>query len=123
MKVDDSMQQYFILSLIASIIVVIFAVTNAAAVPVKVFFAQYELSLALIIFISTAFGAIIATMIAFVKQFKLNKQIKNLTTENQTLKLENKKLQEVVHLPTTGKSHADAAEEKNIATELEVLEQ
>jgi putative membrane protein len=102
------MQQYFILSLIASIIVVVFAVTNAAAVPVKVFFAQYELSLALIIFISTAFGAVIATMIALVKQFKLNKQIKSLTTDNQTLLLENKKLQEEIHVPNTGDSPTDA---------------
>ncbi|MCL6573059.1 MAG: LapA family protein [Bacillus sp. (in: Bacteria)] len=106
------MQQYFILSLIASIIVVVFAITNAATVPVKIFFAQYELSLALIIFISTALGAVIATMIAFVKQFKLNKQIKSLTTDNQTLMIENKKLQEELHLPKTGKSPLDAAVEK-----------
>ncbi|MEI3613245.1 LapA family protein [Pseudogracilibacillus sp. SO30301A] len=111
------MQKYFILSLIVSIIVVIFAVTNAAAVPVTVFFTQYEISLALIIIITTAFGAIIATMIALVKQFNLNKQIKSLTTKNQTLMLENKKLQEV-HLPTTGNSPADTAEEKNNATDI-----
>ena len=88
------MQLYFILSLITSIIVIIFAITNAAAVPVRVFFAQYELSLALIIFISTAFGAIIASMLGLVKQFKLKKQNKKLHNENQTLMTEQKKLQE-----------------------------
>jgi uncharacterized integral membrane protein len=90
------MQLYFIFSLIASIIVIIFAITNAAAVPVRVFFAQYELSLALIIFISTAFGAIIAAMLGLVKQFKLKKQIKKLHNENQTLAAEQKKLQEEI---------------------------
>lgn len=88
------MQLYFILSLLASILLVIFAVTNAAAVPVRIFFAQYNFSLALIIFISTAFGAVIATMLGFVKQFKLKKQIKKLSTDNQTLVLENTKLKE-----------------------------
>lgn len=90
------MQLYFILSLITSIVVIIFAITNAAAVPVRVFFAQYELSLALIIFISTAFGAIIASMLGLVKQFKLKKQIKKLHNENQTLTIEQKRLQEEI---------------------------
>ena len=109
MKVDDSMQKFFILSLIASIIIVFFAVTNAAAVPVRVFLAQYELSLALIIFISTAFGAVIATMIALVKQFKLNKQIKSLTAENHTLMLENKQLHDGINTLKMGDSLADSS--------------
>jgi putative membrane protein len=88
------MQFNFILSLIASILVVIFAITNAAAVPVKIFFVEYELSLALIIFVSTALGAVIATTIGIVKQFKLSKQIKKLTNENQTLAAEKERLQE-----------------------------
>lgn len=86
------MQIYFILSLIASILVVIFAVTNAAAVPVRIFFVEYKLSLALIIFISAAFGAVIATLFGFVKQFKLSKQLKKLHHENQALLDENNKL-------------------------------
>jgi lipopolysaccharide assembly protein A len=88
------MQLYFILSLIASILLVIFAVTNATAVPVSIFFTQYNFSLALIIFISTAFGAVIATLLGLVKQFKLKKQIKKLNTDNQALVLENTNLKE-----------------------------
>ena len=107
MEVDDFMQLYFILSLIASILVVIFAGTNASSVPVRIFFAEYDLSLALIIFISTALGAIIATMIAIVKQFKLSKQNKSLTTENHTLMLENKKLLEVINTTSIDESPAD----------------
>ncbi len=88
------MQVYFILSLIASIALIIFAITNATAVPVKIFFVKYELSLALVIFMSTAVGAIIATLIGLPKQFKLNRQIKKLNSENQKLMAENKDLQE-----------------------------
>lgn len=90
------MQLYFILSLIASIILIIFAITNAAAVPVRIFFLQYELSLALIIFISTALGAIIATSIGLVKQFKFKKEIKKLSNENQNLIVQQEKLQEEI---------------------------
>ncbi|MFL0246328.1 LapA family protein [Candidatus Clostridium stratigraminis] len=88
------MQLYFILSLIASVLVVIFAVMNAGAVPVKVFFATYNFSLAIIIFISTAFGAVIAAMLGLVKQFKLKKEIKKITNDNQLLKQENLKLKD-----------------------------
>lgn len=94
--VECSMQLYFILSLIASIILIIFAITNAAAVPVRIFFLQYELSLALIIFISTALGAIIATSIGLVKQFKFKKEIKKLSNENQNLIVQQEKLQEEI---------------------------
>jgi len=79
------MQLYFILSLIASILLIIFAITNATLVPVKIFFIQYELSLALIIFIATALGAIIATFIGLLKQFKFKKEIKKLNTEKENL--------------------------------------
>lgn len=88
------MQLYFIFSLIASIVVIIFAITNAAAVPVRIFFAEYELSLALVIFISTAFGAIIASMLGLVRLIKQKLQIKRLQHENQTLLTEQKKLEE-----------------------------
>ncbi|OGO78929.1 MAG: hypothetical protein A2Y23_00310 [Clostridiales bacterium GWB2_37_7] len=90
------MQLYFIFSLIASIIVIIFAITNAAAVPVRIFFAEYELSLALVIFISTAFGAIIASMLGLVRLIKQKLQIKKLHNENQALIAAQKKLQEEI---------------------------
>jgi|GEM_PF-5944184 len=88
------MQLYFIFSLIAAIFVVIFAITNATAVPVKIFFLEYNLSLSLIIFISTALGAIIATMFGLIKQFKLNKQLKKIISENQCLMMAQKRLEE-----------------------------
>lgn len=107
------MQLYFILSLIASILVVIFAVTNAASVPVRIFFVNINLSLALIIFISTAFGAVIAALMGFVKQFKLKKQIKKLSSENQMLVLENKKLKEEIPFSKIPQSHTQSPDEEN----------
>lgn len=88
------MQLYFIFSLIVSIVVIIFAITNATAVPVRIFFAEYELSLALVIFISTAFGAIIASMLGLVRLVKQKLQINRLQHENQALLAEQKKLQD-----------------------------
>jgi uncharacterized integral membrane protein len=114
------MQLYFILSLITSIIVIIFAITNAASVPVRVFFVQYELSLALIIFISTAFGAIIASMLGLVKQFKLKKQIKKLSNENQELLTEQKKLQDEISSMEIPKFLTHSLEENEQITDLEV---
>jgi uncharacterized integral membrane protein len=114
------MQLYFILSLITSIIVIIFAITNAAAVPVRIFFVKYELSLALIIFISTAFGAIIASMLGLVKQFKLKKQIKKLTHEKQAIVTEQEKLQEELSSLNALQSTVPAHEENIQSTDAEV---
>jgi uncharacterized integral membrane protein len=114
------MQLYFVLSLIASIIVIIFAITNAAAVPVRVFFVQYELSLALIIFISTAFGAIIASMLGLVKLFKQKKQIRKLNNENQALLAEQKKLQEEISSLNLMQSALPSLEDNNQTIETEV---
>jgi uncharacterized integral membrane protein len=88
------MQIHFVLSLLVAILVVIFAVTNAGAVPVKIFFAEYSLSLALVIFISAALGAVIATMFGLVKQFRLGKQLKKLHNENEALTAENSRLKD-----------------------------
>ena len=114
------MQLYFILSLIASIAVIIFAITNATAVPVRIFFAEYELSLALIIFISTAFGAVIASMLGLVNHIKLKLQIKRLSNENQVLEAEQKKLQEEISAHEALKPIEIAPEENKQLTDSEV---
>lgn len=65
---------------------------NSAAVPVILFLWKFEISLALIIFLSAALGAIIAALLGIVKQFKTNKEVKKCTNENQELILANQKL-------------------------------
>lgn len=110
------MQINFILSLIAAIIVVIFAVMNSASVPVKIFFAEYEFSLALIIFICTALGAVIASMLGFMKELKLKKQVKKLTEENE-------KLRETISLfNTSGSTENPSNEEVPVSEVNEVNE-
>ncbi|NLM04599.1 MAG: DUF1049 domain-containing protein [Clostridiales bacterium] len=122
------MQIYFIFSLIASIILIVFAITNATPVPIKIFMLQYELSLALIIFICTAFGAIIATFIGFVKQFKLKKEIKNLKKENKELMNVQEKLnEEISSLKISLENYENLSEEimdheKNILKDNELQE-
>ncbi len=70
------MQLKFILSLILSIVVAMFAIQNSAAVPVNFFIYHLEISQALIILISAIIGAIIAFSLGLMKQFSNNKTIK-----------------------------------------------
>lgn len=70
------MQLKFILSLILSIIVAIFAIQNSAAVPVNFMMYHLAISQALIILISAIIGAIIAFSLGLMKQFSINKSIK-----------------------------------------------
>ncbi len=70
------MQAKFIVSLILAIIVAIFAIQNSSAVPVNFIVYRLEISQALIILISAVIGAIVAFSLALVKQFGMNKIIK-----------------------------------------------
>ncbi|WP_303862621.1 lipopolysaccharide assembly LapA domain-containing protein [Alkalibaculum bacchi] len=88
------MQKNFILTLIGSILIIIFALTNSAAVSVKLFFWQFEISLALIIFLSAAVGAILTVLFGGIKQFIKSKEMKKITTDNETLIDENHSLQD-----------------------------
>jgi regulator of replication initiation timing len=51
-------------------------------------------------------------MLGLIKQFKLKKQIKKLTSENQALILENKKLEELTNLSNISSSPEHSTEEK-----------
>ncbi len=91
---SNPMQKNFILTLIGSILIIIFALTNSAAVSVKLFFWQFEISLALIIFLSAAVGAILTVLFGGIKQFIKSKEMKKITTDNETLIDENHSLQD-----------------------------
>ncbi|MCD5415430.1 MAG: LapA family protein [Clostridiales bacterium] len=89
------MQIRFILSLILAIVVALFAVMNAAPVNVNLFFAQFKLSLAIVIFASAVFGAVIIMILGMISQAKMKLKIKELTKKNQQLAVEVSKLKEV----------------------------
>lgn len=79
------MQKNFILILIGSILIILFALSNATSVAIRFFFWKFEISLALIIFLSAAVGAILAVLFGGIKQLARSKEIKRITAENQRL--------------------------------------
>ncbi|MBN2286203.1 MAG: LapA family protein [Tissierellales bacterium] len=91
------MQINFILLLIVSILISIFAIQNGDTVSIDLFFFKQEMSQALVILASVGLGALTAVILsAFgkIKRFRtiksLNKKIKLLESEatTQTVKLE-----------------------------------
>jgi len=78
-------QLLFILSLLFAILVTIFAITNAKPVVTNLFFVSFEASLALIIFISAALGAIIVALLGFRSYFRFKSKIAKITKEKDVL--------------------------------------
>lgn len=72
------MKATFILSLVMAILIAIFALLNGTAVPVSFGFATFESSLALVILVSVAIGAVIIYLIDVVGKFKSARKIKEL---------------------------------------------
>lgn len=86
----------FIISLVFAILVALFGIQNSTVIPVNFFAATFNISLALIIFISTIIGAIIVTLLGLKKEFtlsrgnkRLTKKVNNFETEIETFKSEN----------------------------------
>ena len=74
------MQFGFILALIISLLISIFAIQNGDLVTIDLFFGSYEVSQAIIILVSVFIGAIIAAILGSVKQIKsftVTKDLKN----------------------------------------------
>ncbi len=72
------MKATFILSLAMAILIAIFALLNGGSVPVNLGFMQLESSLALVILVSVAIGAVIIYLIDVVGKFKSAYRIKEL---------------------------------------------
>lgn len=87
------MQAKFIFSLILAVLVAIFAIQNSAAVPVNFIVYHLEISQALIILISAIIGAIIAFSLGLMKQFNLNKTIKEKDKQIRNLEMSVAKLE------------------------------
>ncbi|WP_051624215.1 lipopolysaccharide assembly protein LapA domain-containing protein [Clostridium akagii] len=86
----------FIISLVFAIIVTLFGIQNAAIISVNFFIAKFQISLALIIFVSAIIGAIVVTLFGFKKELKLSrgntrltKKFENHEKETLSLKMEN----------------------------------
>ncbi len=75
-----------VLSLVLAILIAIFALLNGTNVPVSFGFAKLESSLALVILVSVATGAIFIYLIDFVGKLKSARKVKAL--EKQVTRLE-----------------------------------
>lgn len=78
-------QIWFILGLVFAMIVTIFALTNAKAVVIHLFFYEVQASQALVIFFSAAMGAIMVVLLGITQHFKLKSDIRKLKKERDQL--------------------------------------
>ncbi|SHI67947.1 Uncharacterized integral membrane protein [Dethiosulfatibacter aminovorans DSM 17477] len=117
------MQVNFILLLIVSIFIAIFAIQNGDTVTIDLFFFQGEMSQALVILASVGLGALVTVALSTFGKIKrlrnikaLNKQIKGLTEENTTLSTKNENLEkentDLQQLNSDLKSELSSSEEK-----------
>lgn len=90
------MQKGFILILVLAIIIGIFAISNNALVPINFIFTKVLLSQAIVIFACVLLGAILASVFGGIRQMSLNKTIRQIKTEKETLQDEVYELQEVI---------------------------
>lgn len=86
------MQKQFIFVILVSIIVAIFALTNAEVMTVRLFFWTYQLSGSLVILISVALGALLVLMFGLYKSVKTKFTLRNLNNEVVSLKASNENL-------------------------------
>jgi len=84
----------FVITLVFSILVAIFAIQNSSSVVISFLFAKFSISQALIILISAVLGAVIVMLLGTIKQIKSNLKIRNLSKEFTKLQEENKSLKE-----------------------------
>lgn len=87
------MQRGFILALFFAILVTVFAILNAEVAPINFLFVKVEISQALVIFISAAFGAIIVTTLGFFRDIKMKSVMKDLNRKIGSLENEKSILQ------------------------------
>ncbi len=72
------MQVYIVLILIFAIVITMFALFNSVVVPVSLLFFEVDVSLALVIIISTLIGAVLITLIDMARKLRSGKEIKGL---------------------------------------------
>lgn len=86
------MQKQFIFLILVSIIVAIFALTNAEVMTVRLFFWTYQLSGSLVILISVALGALLVLVFGLYKSVKTQFTLRNLNNEVISVKASNESL-------------------------------
>lgn len=90
------MERGFIISLILAAIVGIFALSNGEKVTIDLIFVKIQMSQAIVIFLCTILGAVIAAFLGWVKTLKLKKEIKELNRKLHTSEDEKNKLKDII---------------------------
>lgn len=99
------MQIGFIVILIIAIFVAIFAIQNGTPVPIDLFFARYEMPLAVIMMVCLILGAVMVLILGTTRQFKKRSEYKEL--KNRIKTLEGEKAQIETNIKTLEKEKAD----------------
>jgi len=90
------MQIWFVILLLFSAIITLFAVINPGVVTIRLFWFDYDLSQSLVILLSAAFGAIFTILLGILGKIKSGLKIKVLNSElvsaNQKIQLLNDSL-------------------------------
>lgn len=90
------MEKGFILSLIIAAIVGIFALSNGEKVEIDLIFTEVIMSQAIVIFISTFLGAVIVSLLSWVKSWKFKRQIKELNKKITMIEDEKRQLNDII---------------------------
>ena len=117
------MQIWFVLSLLFSILVAVFAVLNSNVVPIKLYWVDYQLSQSLIILISAILGAMVAIFLGIFSKVKSRLKIRELnlavnSLEQKNIELHNQIIESKIKISDSANrlnnSEAQLAEQKNI---------
>ncbi len=82
------MQIYFILSLLFSVVVALFAVINSDVITISYFLGKIEIPQSVVILVSAAFGALIMGLFALFSKFKSGLKTRKLNGRIKTLEKE-----------------------------------
>jgi uncharacterized integral membrane protein len=82
------MQIYFILSLLFSVVVALFAVINSEIIEISYFLGKVEVAQSVVILVSAAFGALIMGLFAVFGKFKSGLRTRKLNGRIKTLEKE-----------------------------------
>ena len=96
MKLKVNMEFKFIISLLFSVLVAIFAIQNARSVEINFLFTKFTISQAVVILGSAIIGALIVLLLGLIKQIKQGVKIKQLKKEIEIITEEKNKLQKSI---------------------------
>ena len=95
------MQVWFVISLIFSLIIAVFAALNSNVVTISLLFTKYELSQSLVIILSAVIGAVIAIFLGLFNKIKTSLKIRELNNELKNSKAKIAELNDVINKNST----------------------